>query len=159
MRRLLVPLFLIALLFSLVPVVSTPSSLTGTVVRFDPATVELGPYFCVNDTFTLKARVDNVEDLLGFEFEIAWNTTYLEYVDHIAKVPVEVYADGLIHEPVMWIKDEVNASEGWYWVAVTTLGGPSFNGSGIAFEITFSVKYQPVDPEPDVNFMVEFIEA
>jgi len=156
MRRAIVLPFLIALYFSLVPVVSAPSPSESTVVRLDPATVELGPDYCVNDTFTLKARVDNVEDLFGFGFHIKWNTTYLDYVDHIAKVPVEVYSDGLLHEPVLWVENEVNASEGWYGLAIATLGGPTFNGSGIAFEITFNVTRQPVGAEPDASFEIAF---
>jgi len=137
--------------------VSAPSPLLETVVRLDPAIIELGPDNCINDTFTLKARVDNVEDLTCFALHIVWNTSYLEYVDHIVKVPVETYPDGLLHGDILWVQNEVNASEGWYWVAIATLDGPSFYGSGIAFEITFSVKYQPVDPGPEVNTSVGFI--
>ena len=140
----------------MITIVVAPSPLASTYLRFDPATVELGPTYCVNETFTIKARIDDVEDLIGFGLQIEWNTTYLDYVDHIVKVPVETYSDGLLHEPILWVLDEVNASEGLYYVAVRTLGGPSFYGSGIAFEITFRVKYQPVNPEPSVNFLVEF---
>ena len=126
-------------------------------VRFDPATVELGPDYSVNETFTLKAKIDNFEDLAAFALAINWNTTYLEYVDHVAKIPVEVYSDGILHDPILIVQNDVNISEGWYGLAVAGNGGPSFYGSGIAFEITFRVKYQPQEPESDVNFIVKFI--
>jgi hypothetical protein len=133
--------------------------LASTVVRFDPAMIAFGPDYCVNDTLTLTARIDDVEDLWAFDLFTEWNTTYLEYVDHIAKVPVEAYTDGLLHEPVLLIKDDVNASEGQYWVAVSSLYPASgFYGSGIAFEITFRIEDQPVDPAPEVSFLVEFTE-
>jgi len=157
MRRAIVLPFLIALLLSVIPLVYSPEPLASTYIRFDPAIVELGPAYCVNETFTIKARVDNVEDLTGFGLHIIWNTSYLEYVDHIVKVPVETYPDGLLHGDILWVQNEVNASEGWYWVAIATLDGPSFYGSGIAFEITFRVNSQPVHPEPEVNISVEFI--
>ena len=158
MRRAIVLPFLTALLFSLVPIVSAPSPLTETVVRFDPAIVELGPDYCVGENFTLTAKIDNVEDLYGFEFKIVWNTTYLEYVEHVLNFPVEIYPDGVLHEPIMVVINEVNAPEGWYYLAVSSLSpAPSFNGSGTAFEITFRVKHQPVDPESGVYFQIQFI--
>jgi len=133
------------------------SPLIVTVVRLDPATVELGPVYCVNDTFTLSARIDDVEYLYGFDFNITWNTTYLDYVTHLPKVPVESYPDGILHEPMLVIKDQANASEGWYWLAATSLSpAPSFNGSGIAFEITFRVRQQLVAPAPIAYFQVRF---
>lgn len=152
----IVLVFAVVFSLSTYSTISPPSPSASTVLRFDPASVELGPDYCVNDTFTLKARVDNVEDLAAFGLQIKWNTTYLDYVDHIVKVPVETYSDGLLHEPILVIVDKVNASKGTYDVAVSILVGPTFYGSGIAFEITFSVKYQPAYQEPDVNFMVKF---
>jgi len=129
----------------------------STIVRFDPATIELGPEYCVGETFTLAARIDNVGYLYGFEFKIIWNTTYLEYVNHMLKLPIEMYPDGILYEPLLVIKNQVNTSEGWYWLAVSNISpAPSFNGSGTAFEITFRVKYQPIPPEPDVEFQVKY---
>jgi len=151
--------FTVALLsLCIYPTVSTSLPLTSHVVRFDPATVELGPDYSVNETFTLKAKIDNFEDLAAFALAINWNTTYLDYVDHVAKIPVEVYSDGILHDPILIVQNDVNVSEGWYGLAIAGNGGPSFYGSGIAFEITFRVKYQPQEPESDVNFIVKFIE-
>ena len=156
MRRVIVLPFLVALLFSLVPVVSTPSTLTETVVRFDPAIVELGPDYCVGENFTLTAKIDNFYDLGAIDLMLEWNTTFLDYVDHITKTPVEVYPDGVLHEPIIIFNDDVNASRGTYYVAVSSLyPAPSFYGGGIVFEITFRVKYQPLEPE---TFPIAFIQ-
>ena len=89
-----------------------PVSPGSTVVRFDPAEVVLGPELYVGEVFTVEARVDDVEDFSGFDFLVVWNSTYFEYVEHTVKVPVETYPDGLMHEPILLVKDEVNGSEG-----------------------------------------------
>ena len=154
MRRGYTYLFLIV---SFLVLIMQTTYASGTVLRFDPANVVLGPDFCVGKTFTLAARIDDVEDLAAFDIIIKWNTTVLDYVNHIAKIPVEVYPDGIIHEPIHWIYNLVNATSGQYRLTLTTLGGPFFYGSGIAFEITFRVKYQPAEPEPNVNTSVTFI--
>jgi len=138
---------------------SAPSTLSSPVVRFDPATVELGPHYCVNETFTLEARIENVVDLAGFGFRIVWNTTYFEYVDHILMAPVEVYPAGVLHAPILIIDDTVNATEGWYRGSATVINPPTFNGSGTAFEITFRVKHQPIAPEPAESFTITFTES
>ena len=158
MRRIVQIVFMIILLFLCIhPTVSAPSP----VVRLEPATVELGPTYCVNDTFTLKAQIDDVSDLAQFGFIISWNTTYLEYVDHVLKTPVEVYPDGVLHEPVWVAVDVINATEGLYHCEASVFGPPYswFNGSGTAFEITFNVIPQPTASEPPVNFEITFIES
>lgn len=149
--------FLVVLFFSLVPAVSAPSPLTETVVRLEPATVDLGPECCVGETFTLSARIENVEYLYGFVFKITWNTNYLDYVDNLPKLPIGVYPDGVLYDPILMVKDQVEISEGWYWLAATSLSpAPPFNGSGVAFEIAFRVKHQPIAPALIVQFQVEF---
>jgi len=148
--------FLMALLFSLVPVVSAPSALTWTKVRLEPATIELGPEYCVGETFTLACKIDDVAGLAGFGLTIMWNTTYLEYVNHTLMVPVEEHPGGIMHEPVLIVADIVNEVWGTYDCAVAALGGAPFTGSGTVFEITFRVKDQPITPEPDVHFWIEY---
>ncbi len=130
-----------------------------TVVRFAPATVVLGPDSCIGEIFTVTVRIDNVEDLYGILLEIEWNTTYLEYVAHVVKIPVETYSDGVLHEPLMRVTDVFDPIIGSYLLAVTSLApAPSFSGSGIVFEIDFAVKYQPLNPEPNAIIPVAFIE-
>jgi len=159
MRSIIPVITLSILLFSCMhSTVSAPSPSSSTVVRFDPATIELGPDYCVGENFTLTAKIDNVEDLYGFDFKIVWNTTYLEYAEHLLKLPVEIYPDGVLHEPIMVVVNDVNASEGWYYLAVSSFSpAPSFDGSGTVFEFTFRVKHQPVKPESDVHFQIRFI--
>lgn len=125
-----------------------------TVVRFDPAMVALN----LGDTFTVSARIDDVADLYGFVFEIEWNTTLLDYVDHVAKVPVERYSDGVLHGPVLVVRDTVNATGGTYMLGVSSLSpAVSFYGSGIVFEISFRATYQPIEHETSVVSSVVFM--
>lgn len=161
MQHKIITLFLmLCIYFSLsLHTTSAPSPLLETVIRFDPATVELGPSYCVGENFTIKARIENVEDLCGFVLKIGWNTSYLDYVNHIVKVPVETYPDGVIHEPSWIAADIVNVTEGWYLCDAGLFGyGPSFNGSGTAFEITFNVTQQPEAFEDDVFFRIKFTD-
>ena len=57
--------FLTALLISMVPLVHSPKPIANTVVRLEPAIIELGPEYCIDETFTLAAKIDNVEYLTG----------------------------------------------------------------------------------------------
>jgi len=157
MRCTILVLIMCILLFSCIySTVSAPSPLSSLVVRLDRATVELGPDYCVGENFTLTAKIDNFYDLGAIDLMLEWNTTFLDYVDHITKTPVEVYPDGVLHEPIIIFYDDVNASRGTYYVAVSSLyPAPSFYGSGIVFEITFRVKYQPLEPE---TFPIAFIQ-
>jgi hypothetical protein len=98
--------------------------------------------------------------LYGAEIWLRWNTTFIEYVNHTVKIPVETYPDGFLHEPVMFIFDDVNTTDGVYRIACTLLApAPGFSGDGTVFEITFQVKYQPKEPEPDANFLIEMFEC
>ena len=107
------------------------------VVRVDPPLIEdLAP----SQTFTVNIVVDNVTDLYGVDIRFSWDPTILEYVGHTAKIPVEDYPDGILHEPGMLIKDDVNATEGTYWLAYASMSpAPAFDGTGIAFNMTFHV--------------------
>lgn len=148
-------LFLVALLFSLVPVVVAPSPLL-TETKLDPSLVELGPEYCIGETFTISSKIYDVSNLAGIGLAIEWNTTYLNYVEHIMKIPVETHPDGVLHEPILIVADTANPIAGTYDCAAASLGGPTFNGSGTVFEITFRVKDQPITPEPDVHFWIEY---
>ena len=156
MRRPIIILFLLTLVFAVIPQEDSPSPLAALVLRFDPATVEVGPGYCVGETFTLAARIDNVEDLAGLGLQITWNTTYLEYVSHTMMIPVEEHPDGILHKPVIIVADLVNEVHGTYDCAASTLGGAPFYGNGIAFEVTLRVKHQPEYLEPDVHFLIKF---
>ena len=52
---------------------------------------------------------------------------------------METYPEGVLHQPVLQIKNDVNASAGTYVIVCSSLQAPSFNGSGTVFEMSFTV--------------------
>jgi len=103
----------------------------------DPPTVlDVEP--CQN--FTVEVKIANITDLYGFELKLSWDPSILEHVSHTVKVPVETYPDGILHSPVLSIKDEVDKVAGIYTCAYSQIGAtPTFNGSGTIFNMTFHV--------------------
>ena len=92
----------------------------------------------LGETFTIEVKVANVTGLYGVDIRFSWDPTILEYISHTPKIPVEDYSDGILYEPAIKIKDEVDG--GTYWLAYACLHpAPSFNGTGIAFNMTFTV--------------------
>jgi len=125
------------------------------VLWLEPAEIIFGPDYCVGETFTVACKIDH-NNLHSFGLTLAWNTTYLEYVDHVMTVPVEEYPGGIMYGPVLIVADVVNEAQGIYDCAASMMGGGPFNRSGTAFEITFRVKDQPMPPEADVYFWIRF---
>ncbi len=111
-------------------------------VNFDPGHVEVE----LGEEFEVAVLVEDAfSRLYGLQVGINWNTTHLSHVNHTAKVPVETYPGGLLHDPVYLIKNVVNetgvpdAPHGTlYWLSVVS-NPPAlaFNGSGTALTITF----------------------
>ncbi len=115
---------------------------TEPVVRFKPQFLNVS----VGQMFTLTVLVENVSLLYGFDLQITWNTTCLEYVNHTATIPVETYSGGLLYEPILLLKNQLDENnsipgaepETRYWIAASSMPpAPSFNGSGNAFAMTF----------------------
>ena len=95
-------------------------------------------------------------NLIGFDIQMSWDPTILQYVDHTVTVPVEDYPNpvasspyaGILHADEMELKNVVdesgnipNAEPGtmaWF-VYVTLSGDPVFNGNGTFFTMTFNV--------------------
>ncbi|UCG36194.1 MAG: hypothetical protein JSV64_06140 [Candidatus Bathyarchaeota archaeon] len=125
----------IALVLNATPVMSQEA--WDPLVYVDPPSITgLNP--CQN--FTITVRIANVTDLYGFDLRLRWNPAILDYVSHTAKVPVDTYPDGVLYNPMFLLKNDVNATEGTYWLAGSSLSpAPSFNGTGIFFEMTFHV--------------------
>lgn len=123
----------------------------------DPNLIVLGDTGNVIGTeFTVDVTVSDAFNLYGFDLEFSWNTTYLDYVSHTVKVPVETYPDGVLHGPILVVVDTVDIFAGTYNCAFTTLGGAPFNGSGTVFEMTFMVTSQPLPdevPPPPNNYV------
>ena len=128
-----------------------------TVVRVIPEDVELGGDI-VGETFDIAVVIENVGNLSGLDIVLEWNTTYLQHVTHIRTAPVEHFPTpqppspypGIIHAPLISLP-EPDPQEGHYTTAFATLGGPSFNGSGTVFIMTFQVHRQPQPQEEDVT--------
>jgi hypothetical protein len=107
----------------------------------------------IGSNFTINIRLSNVTDLFGFDLNLSWDPTVLEYLNHVAKIPVEDYPDGVLHEPLFWLKNEVNAVTGSIWLVASSLSpAPTFNGSGIIFNITFQVLAEGVS---ELNFLAD----
>ena len=92
------------------------------------------------EEFSVNITIEDVENLYGIEIEFTWNPSIIEYVSHEVKIPVESYPEGVLHEPVLEVKDEVNAAAGDYAIAYSSYQpAEPFNGSGIIFTMTFRV--------------------
>ena len=116
--------------------VTTPTSLPRVYV--DPSNIT-DPAIAPSENFTIEVKISNVTELYGFDIQLSWNTSMLNYTSHLVKIPVETYPDGVLHQPILQVKNEVNASTGTYIIVYSSLQAPSFNGSGIVFEMTFTV--------------------
>ena len=128
----------------------------------------------VNDTFTIAVVVENLRDemaydpdtgkediplgnLYGFDIQLGWNPSVIQYVNHTVTVPYEDYDSpipprnftGVLHKPPnpIMIKDVVdetgleNATEGTlYWVVYASIHeAEPYNGNGTFFTMTFKV--------------------
>jgi len=156
------------LLLSLLMVATPEVFAQTTTVRFYPQPPPQAEITNNGQVFTVACVVEDVADLAGLDIKIQWNTTYLQYVSHTITATVESYPDpippspyaGIIHDPPLWLKDEVNETAGTYWVAFATLGGPSFDGSGTVFTMTFvSINLPFGDPTEFFYTYINFISV
>jgi len=114
-------------------------------IYFDPPEIlDLPP----STNFTLALKIANVTRFYGFDIQIKWNPTLISYVSHTVKVPVEDHPDGVLHDPVMRLKNIIDENDTipgaepgtLAWIGYSSMyPAPSFNGSGVAFEFTFHV--------------------
>jgi len=137
------------------------------VARVIPEVVELGPRNVTGQTFSIAVVVENITRLGGLDIVFQYDPIYLDYVNHTMTMPVEDFPEpippspypGIIHDPRLCLLDDVYTEQGSYYVAFTTLGGPSFNGSGTVFVMTFRVKSQPTPEEDDIITGLDIIRA
>jgi hypothetical protein len=138
-------ILLIAILSVSIKIV--PTHAQSTVVRVIPATTELGIGNAVGEEFKIAVVVENVTDLYGVGFQIGWNTTYFEYVNHTVTMPWNSSQTPIDPSPYagilysgMLVTDVVNETAGTYDVAYATLApnGP-FTGYGTVFNMAFRV--------------------
>jgi len=131
-------MFLIMLVFALAVNSNIVFSQETPLVYVDPPTVTGLP---PSSEFTIAVKIANVTDFYGFDVQLRWNPAILDYVSHTAKIPVETFPGGVLHQTILTIKNEANATAGTYWLSASSMfPAPSFNGSGTFVEITFHVK-------------------
>jgi len=116
-------------------------------VYVDPQNVTAFP----GETFVITVKVANVTNLFGLELGFAWNPAIIKYVNHTVMMPMEDFPGGILHKPIMMVKNEVNESgierksgvfepDRLYWVACVSFKAPSsFNGTGTVFSMAFEV--------------------
>jgi hypothetical protein len=87
-------------------------------------------------------------NLIGFDVQLGWDTSVLRFQSCVAKIPVEVYPDGVLHEPAQVLRDWVNETDGFplpqpeaskSWLVCLSAGRQGFNGNGTVAEVTFEV--------------------
>lgn len=113
-------------------------------LSFSAATVQVGaqtpvlsvkpddPAAGIGEKFTIKVYLAKVTDLYGFQFKLGYNTSILDIV--------QVDIKSFLKEPTYTVADEMNETEGWYSLAVTSLAEPpGKSGSGTLATITFKV--------------------
>ncbi|MDW8040345.1 MAG: PKD domain-containing protein [Nitrososphaerota archaeon] len=98
-----------------------------------------------------------IGNLYGFDLKVKWDPQILECINRTVTVPVETYPNGVLHEPVLKVRDVLNNAEGTCRIAYSSQGGPPFNNPGRSNNIVilkFRVKTEgstlvelvPVDP-------------
>jgi len=140
------------------PALNPATASPATIVKVDPVVIEYSEN-ATGQEFTIAVKIVDVTGLFGFDIKFRWDATYLDYVDHTVYVPFDKDPEifGVLWEPVLEVKNKVNATAGTYWVAYSSMGldTPSFDGSGTVFAMVFRVKYHPVEPEPTAAVMLE----
>ena len=120
---------------------------TSTVVYVDPQNVTAFP----GETFVITVKVANVTNLYGLDIQLTWDPAIIKYVNHTVMIPMDDVPGGILHKPIMMVKNEVNEvgierksgvfePELLYWVACVSFTAPSsFNGTGTVFSMAFEV--------------------
>jgi hypothetical protein len=151
-------LALMLAIFSAYTLAQVPLTLAQpTVVKVTPSAIEFGPEPSVGEEFTINVTVQDVVNLYGLDIQFSWNTTYLEYVSHTVKIPVNTNPDGVLYNPILPIKDEADAAAGTYWIAISSMApAAAFNGTGTAFTMTLRIIAQPDPGEEDIETHLTF---
>jgi len=143
---------------------SSPTSVVNPELTSQRPLVYVDPPLTEKDkgqSFTVGVKIFNLTDayvkdpedpklmrplgnLWGFDIRFAWDPAILKYESHLPKVGVETYPDGVLYEPVMEIKNEVNPNQGNYTIAYSSMPPEAdvFNNpdqNSTVFEITFTV--------------------
>jgi len=130
----------------------TPAQAATARVVIEPAYQEFGDSggatIPPGTQFTLTVKIYDVVNLYGLDLMLQWDTEYFDYVSHAVKIPVETYPEGVLHNPIMPIKNDVDTVAGTYWIAYSSMAPAApFTGSGTVFTMTFEIIKQPWDYE------------
>jgi PKD repeat protein len=99
----------------------------------------------VGETYTISVKVEDIINFRAFDIKLRWGAAVLRYISHTVTVPVETYPEGVLYDPSLLLKDEVNETQvpdtdtgtmGWF--AYISLGD-TFNGSGTILTMDFEV--------------------
>ena len=118
--------------FIIISVFTVFASHTQTKLYVDPPKV-FNKKLYEGDTFTVNVNVDDVTDLMGYEFKLRYDTDILDATD----VTVSTFLSSSLY----CVKREIYDSEGVIWVdCMMPLGTENgVNGSGTLETITFQV--------------------
>lgn len=101
------------------------------------------PNVNVGETFTVTIATSGLmgKNLYGFDLLFLWDTIALRYISHEVKVPVENHSEGVLHDPIVEVRNEVNMTVGSFWLAyASVLPAASFNDDGVILAINFELK-------------------
>jgi hypothetical protein len=116
--------------------VEPPLPLPKPIVFVDPPLT----YATIGKTITVSIKIRDIENLYGLHIVLWWNPDILKYINHTVTMPVEDYSDGLLHEPVQMIEDDINELVAFCSIAYASVhSAPAFEGNGTIFRITFKL--------------------
>ncbi|MCW4005497.1 MAG: cohesin domain-containing protein [Candidatus Bathyarchaeota archaeon] len=94
----------------------------------------------IGESLTVNITLTNVENLYGLDIAFSWNSSVLQLIDSQALLGVETYPEGVLHEPVLIIVEDVSQETGQYQlVAISQATAQPFSGSGTIATFTFNV--------------------
>lgn len=136
----LIMLLLPSLMFSVTLSAESPSEQTE-IYPTVYVTPEEASGRLLGEIFTVTIGIRDLDkNLYGFDIMLKWDSSSLEYLTHEVKVPIEAYPNGILHEPILEVKNEVDMAEGTCWIAYASLlPAEAFRGEGVFFTITFKV--------------------
>ncbi|MCX8150198.1 MAG: cohesin domain-containing protein [Candidatus Bathyarchaeota archaeon] len=110
-------------------------------------TVEVEPVHVtaiMDETFTVKIVINNVQNLYGVDVTLSWNNTVLQVISASHLLGIESHQNGVLHEtteaPIYIVEDNANQQIGTYHLLATSQNpAPAFSGSGTIAVVTFKV--------------------
>jgi hypothetical protein len=100
-----------------------------------PSTVSETPSN-INKKFTVSVKVQNVTDLFGLDINITWDNTLITFASLDNSSLSTIWPSGFF-EPLS--SPGYQSGAGYVDFAAVATGGPSFNGTGTLYSITFNI--------------------